>query len=197
MEALECFKSYLAIKNHFGTRQYDYIKYKGVVKVSSAAFNKRKDRFYFEKLSRSKTKQEVLQFFIANFVMNDSKKLWIGDIIKNGNTTYLAWKKKIQSLTYLFTNEISQLLDSYEFSELFKCENGYHPIILKEYLRENVSLETLVILNKFINYTDKFDKKLNDIVWNSTSMMIHKYGVFLKIDNEKYKKILIDKINNL
>jgi len=197
VDAFECFKLYLAIKNHFGSRQYDYIKYKGVVKASSAAFNKRKDRFYFEKLARLKTKQEILQFFIANFAMNNCKNLWIGDIIKNGNTTYLSWKKKIQSLTYLFTNEISYLLDSYEFSELFKCENGYHPIILKEYLRKNVSLETLVILNKFITYTENFDKKLDDPIWNSTSLIIHKYGVFLKIDNDKYKKIILNKINNL
>jgi hypothetical protein len=174
---------------------YDYIKYKGVVKASNESFMKRKDRMWFEKLSRSKSKQEVLQFFIANFVMNDHKNLWIGDIIKNGNKTYLAWKKKIQSLTYLFTNEISYLLDSYEFSELFKCESGYHPIILKEYLRKNVSLETLVILNKFINYTDKFDEKLNDPIWNSSSMVIHKYSIFLKIDNQKYKKIILNKIN--
>lgn len=175
---------------------YDYIKYKGVVKVSSAAFYKRKDRFYFEKLSRLKSKQEVLQFFIANFVMNDYKNLWIGDIIKNGNTTYLAWKKKIQSLTYLFTNEISSLLDSYEFPELFKCENGYHPIILKEYIIGNVSLETMVILNFIFKFKDKIDKKLDDPIWNSTSMMIHKYSGFLIIDKEKYKKILIGKINN-
>lgn len=174
---------------------YDYIKYKGVVKASTESFIKRKDRMWFEKLSRKKTKQEVLQFFIANFVMNNCRNLWIGDIIKNGNTTYLAWKKKIQSLTYLFTNEISYLLDSYEFAELFKCKNGYHPILLKEYLKKNVSIETLIILNKFINYKDKFDEKLNDIVWKTTSMMIHKYGVFLKIDNEKYKKIILNKIN--
>jgi hypothetical protein len=57
-------------------------------------------------------------------------------------------------------------------------------------LQGDTSLETLVILNKILNYSKEFDKKLLDPVWEVTSKSIKKYDSFLNIDIFKYRKIL-------
>ena len=42
------------LKNHFTKEKYDYHKYCGKSRASIQSFYKRKDRFFFEKLSRQK-----------------------------------------------------------------------------------------------------------------------------------------------
>ena len=55
----ETYKSYLGLKNHFTRDKYDYHKYCGKSKASINSFYRRKDRFFFEKLSRQKSDEEV------------------------------------------------------------------------------------------------------------------------------------------
>lgn len=54
MAPFDCYKTYLALKNHFTKSSYDYHKYNKKTRASLQSFYKRKDRFWFEKLSRQK-----------------------------------------------------------------------------------------------------------------------------------------------
>ena len=69
MMPFDTYKTYLALKNHFTKDNYDYHKYCGKVRASVDSFYKRKDRFWFERVSRNKTDKEVLNYFVSNFVM--------------------------------------------------------------------------------------------------------------------------------
>lgn len=190
LDPLNCYKTYLALKNHFTNKTYNYFTYNGKVKANIQSFYKRKDRFYFEKMSRQKTDEEIINFFVSNFAScDDPQSLWIGEIIKEGEENYKNWMRKTQSLSYIFRDEIS-IFNSKNFDEMFKIENGKHPKILKEYLNKKLSLETMIILNNILNYKKRFDNKLKDPVWEFTSMRIEKYSPFLHIDNSKFKSIL-------
>jgi hypothetical protein len=139
---------------------------------------------------RQKTDKEVVEFFVANFVScSDPQSLWIGEIMKEGETRYKEWQKKVQSLSYLFKEESEQMLSSSNLEELFDCSRQ-HPPILKMFLSGKISLETLVIYDKIFMYGNRFDKKLKDPVWESVSMKIKKYNPFLNIDVLKFRKIL-------
>lgn len=187
----EAYKQYLALKNHFSNDSYDYFKYCGKIKASIESFHKRKDRLFFEKLSRQKKDNEIIDFFISNFVSStDPSSLWIGEIIKNGNETYTEWKKKRQSLTYLFENDLRNIVQEAHLLECLEIKNSKHPKILKEYLSGRVSLETMVILDQMLNYREKFNEKLIDPVWELVSKKIKNYSPFLDIDLDKYKNIL-------
>jgi hypothetical protein len=187
----DCFKTYLSIKNHFTQEKYDYHKYCGKTRSSLQSFYKRKDRFFFEKMSRQKSDEEILSFFVANFSSaEDPQSLWIGDIIKEGESVYLNWQKKSQSLKYCFEQEINDLFLDDDFVSLFKINGSSHPKILKKFLRKEVSLETLVILDKILNFRQRFDKKLTDPVWQFVSLKIKKYSSFIHIDIFKFKRIL-------
>ena len=186
-----CYKTYLALKNHFTKDQYDYHKYCGKVRASIESFYKRKDRFWFEKLSRNKSDKEILDFFVSNFVLcNDPQSLWIGEIIKEGESRYKEWNKRIQSLSYIFREEVEQIFHQKQFDEIFFIEGSKHPYILKEHLQNNISLESMIILDRILNYKNNFDKKLDDPVWEFVSKRMSKYSAFLHTDVFKFKKIL-------
>jgi hypothetical protein len=191
MSPFEVYSNFLAFKNHFTKKNYDYFKYCGKTRASLDSFHKRKDRYFFEKISRQKNDEEIKSFFVANFAeCNDPERLWIGDIIRNGEDTYSNWLKKSQSLTYLFKTECEVFISKENFENLFDCKNGNHPELLKKYLQKALTLETLVILNMILNYVKDFDKKMNDPVWEMMSLKIQKYQSFINIDVAGYKKIL-------
>jgi hypothetical protein len=191
MTPFECYKLYLSLKNHFTKNNYDYHKYCGKTKASLESFYKRKDRFFYEKLSRQKTDKEIETFFVSNFVScSDPQSLWIGEIIRNGEEKHKEWSKKIQSLSYLFKEEIESIFSGQNFDDFFKIENNRHPVLLKKHLQGSLSLETLLILEKIFGYKKHFDKKLDDPIWQVVSMKLNKYMPFLNIDVFRYKKIL-------
>ena len=194
LDPLNCYKTYLAIKNHFTKSNYDYYKYCGKVKANVQSFYKRKDRFYFEKMSRQKSDEEIINFFVSNFAScEDPQSLWIGEIIKEGESNYKNWMRKTQSLSYIFKDEVS-ILTAKNFDEMFKVESNKHPKILKEFLQKKISLESMVILNNILEYKKQFDKKLQDPVWEFVSMRIEKYTPFLHIDSNKFKLILKESV---
>jgi len=190
MMPFDAYKCYLAMKNHFTKDNYDYIKYRGKTRATHQAFYKRKDRFWFEKFARQKKDKEVEEFFVSNFIYStDPGTMWIGEMIKEGEGRYTEWKKKIQSLSYVFKEEVDSLFDNKKVDDIFDCSKG-HPVILKSYLGGNTSLETLVICDRILGYGKDFDKKLTDPVWETVSRKIKKYSPFLNIDVPRYKKIL-------
>jgi len=183
---------YLAQKSHFSNVNYDYFKYNKKVRATITSFNRRSDKYWFEKTSRKYNDKEVVDFLVSNFVAADSpSNLWIGSIINSGERTYQEWMRRQQSLTYLFKEQSNELLSNNELESVFDCSKG-HPILLKKYLGGDVSLETLVIFEKIFSFRRKFDKKLDDPVWEIVSLKIEKYRPFLNIDMFKYKKILRD-----
>lgn len=191
MMPLDAYKCYLSMKNHFTNNKYDYHKYCGKSRATVQSFYKRKDRFWFEKLARNKSDKEVEEFFIANFITcTDPGKLWIGEMMREGSGRYTNWKKRTQSLSYIFKEEIESTFSGNNFDSMFAMNGSSHPQILKEYLRENISIETMVILNKILGYTRQWDKNLKDPVWETVSMRINKYSPFLNIDVFRFKKIL-------
>lgn len=193
MTAFDCYKTYLAFKNHFTKDTFDYFKYGGKTNASVASFNKRKDRYFFEKMSRQRKDEEIVDYFTAIFSQcDDPQRVWIGEIIQTGDEKYQSWQKRVQSLSYLFKQEMEQLLDGIDFNSVFECENGKHPTIVKEHLKKKVSIESLILLDAMVGYKKRFDGKLDDFVWKTISLKIDKYKPFLlnSIDLNKYKKIL-------
>jgi hypothetical protein len=179
------------MKNHFTKDKYDYHKYCGKSRATVQSFYKRKDRFWFEKFARQKSDKEVEDFFVSNFITcTDPSKLWIGEMIRNGESRYTDWKRRTQSLSYIFKEETESIFNDGDFDSMFAMDGTRHPQILKEHLRGNVSIETLLILNHILGFKKQWDDNLTDPVWESVSMKMKKYSPFLNIDVPKYKIIL-------
>ena len=191
----ETYQAYLGMKSHFTNPKYDFVKYGGKSRATMTSFNKRKDKYWFEKTSRKYSDQEVIDFLLSNFVnATNPQNLWIGEIINSGERTYSEWMKRQQSLTYLFTEQSNELLLEKNLEEVFDCSKG-HPVVLKKYLGGDISLETFAILEKIFSFQKNFDKKLTDPVWETVSLKLKKYLPFININVFHFKNILRGIVN--
>ena len=190
MTSFDAYKTYLSLKNHFSKPKYDYFKYAGKSRASVESFNKRKDRYWFERISRQKNDEEVKNFFLSNFVALDNPQaVWIGQLMREGDTYYKDWIKRQQSLKYLFTQESNDLLSEGNLNEVLDASRQ-HPIILKKFLSGKICIETISIWDKILLFRNNFDNQLVDPVWEIVSLKIQKYSPFLNIDVQEYKKTL-------
>ena len=186
----QVYTEYLALKSHFTNKNYDYFKYNKKVRATITSFNRRKDRYFFERTSRKLSDKEIVDFLVSNFIATTNpENLWIGEIINSGERNYAEWMKRQQSLSYLYREQMQEFFSENKLEDAFNCSNG-HPPILKKFLGGEISIETLSICEKIFCFRERFDKKLNDPVWETVSLKLKKYLPFLNIDMFRYKKIL-------
>lgn len=194
MTGFECYKTYLALKHHFTNQSYDYFKYNGKTRANEQTFKTRKDRYFFEAMSRKRDDQEIIDYFLSNFVYStDPSKLWIREIIKNGESNFTSWKRRKESISYHFENEIDEVLKD-DIDTALTCKNTTHSPLLKKYLSGSVSIETLIILDRIFRFKKDYDKTLSDPIWEMVSTKMEKYSPFMTIDVEKFLKILRRKV---
>ena len=189
-EGFDAYQLYLGIKLHFHSKDYDFVKYNGVVKADLNAFMRRKDKFHFGKLSRT-YKNELQDFFIANLSQQD---YWVGDLLdKEADRRYKKWKNNKQKLAYLFNTEVSTLLKTFKIDTILKVDNGQHPRLLKAYLGKEISLETLCIMDEIIGFSSDWERLIQEkIVYPEVHNKINKYKAFLSYPQQEYKRKLID-----
>lgn len=188
MTPFECYCDYVALRNHFNQESYDYIKYNGKVRLTFKNFESRKDKFFFEKLSKHENPHALL---LSNFIRN--KKLWIRDLAfsEECEKNYKEWLKRKQSFTYLFKQDLSKLETN--FNDNFLIIEHEHPPLLRKYLSGDISLETLCLLLELTGAVKQWSQKLEyDIVWNETKQIVNKYTPFIDIDRKRVKNICVE-----
>ena len=186
---------FIALKLHFsGT--YDFFKYGGKTKTSKESFMTNPSRYVFYKLSRKYSIEELKGFFVANLLRNPNP--WGGSLNDpEADEIYTNWLKKIQSLTYNFTQEVSDVMESVEDKEsLIKVVDGQHPLLLTMAFQGKVSIETLIIMNDIMgNFMEMWGKKISeDIIYPLYHTKCQKYSPFLVYDKPKMRTILKEKV---
>ena len=187
----EVYQKYLSLKQHFNKKDYDYFKFQGRVRANESSFEKRKDKHHFIRLSKIYKEDELTKFFVSNFVV--SKDLWVGNATSaEGRQNYIAWKAKIQSLPYVFENEIEAMFDENEnFNDIFNVEDGQHPPIVRHVFGNEVSLETFVVLDSILNFSSKFNENIEEtVIWPELYSMCNNYAPFVVVNKQKYVDIL-------
>lgn len=179
MNGYEFCATYLAVKLHFTDEKYDFFRYGGKTKISEDSFLKRKDKFQFHKLAKKYGDDEVVAFLVSNFIADN--KLWTKDLLQqNCVSNYTKWKRTMESLSYKFDNDFQKIMNLGDINESFAAKDGNHPAVLTLYMQNEISLESLVILNKIMNFIPKWDKQIQeDIIYPKISFLIKKYSPFL------------------
>ena len=72
MDEYNLFKTYVALKNHFTTDTYDFIKYGGKVSVKENTFRKRADLSLFCKLAKSRANSHSI--LASSSFFNENKQ---------------------------------------------------------------------------------------------------------------------------
>ena len=200
MNGFEVYKIYLAIKLHFTSKKqsYDFHKHLGRTTARLETFTKRRDRYFFHKLSKSYNNSTIVDYFLSNFVSNTN--LWVGDIIgKSGDDHYKQWTKKVEALHYYYEQDLDYMLErKIEFDDIFTSKDGQHPPILKMFLSKRINFETFIILDDILSFTKQLNKKINEkVLWPKLYDRMIRYRPFLKYNITKYKKSLRNKLKEI
>jgi len=195
VNGFDVYKIYLAVKLHFTTDSYDYHKYEGKVNCKLETFTKNNARYFFHKLGTKYSKDDILCFFVANF-LSDSNK-WIGDLTRNdGQDVYLDWKKRNDAFDYHFRSDCNYIINDFNvrklsFDDGFNAFGGQHPRFLQLVLSKNISYETAIVFNETIGFSKRWDKEINEkVVWPIHSKRIKKYTQFVKYNPTTVKLIM-------
>lgn len=204
------YKIYLAVKSHFTLDSYDYFKYGGKTRAKVETFERRSDRYFFEKLAKRYDSTQLLEFFVSNFLMNNH--LWIGDAFDSHcDQVYTEWKRTQESITYTFAQDCEFMLNRIEttgvtFENLFAVQvinkpgslkHTKYPLVFTMCMSGDIHIETLVILDCILGFMRNADKTLSgDFTWDTFYKKIARYKPFVKVcgNPTKFKDILKDKI---
>lgn len=188
----EAFGLFQSLKLHFTSDTYDFFKYNGKSRISVDAFENRKDKYHFYKLSRRLTnRDELIMFIVANLLNNEN--LWVGDLLTEESETVFRQRQKVlQSFSYIFDNDCHRIFDGCSNpNELLTVNDGDYPILLTKTLQKDVEIETLCVLNKILGFVPKWKNQIADTIrWPIVQRKIVKYSEFLPSDVTKFKMIL-------
>jgi hypothetical protein len=190
MEPFDAYRYYQSLKLHFESKTYDAAKYNFKTSANQKSFWKRNDKYHFAKVAkRFNEVPELIGFYASHFV-NGTK--WIGEMLTD-EEAYQSWLKRMQSISYIFEQDLNFLsLEKESFDDLLLSTDSEHPPIITYYLQEEISLETVVIINKLTGFMNKADKEITEtIVWPDISLKIRKYDPFVRVNLDKMKKIVL------
>ena len=181
MRAVDVYLMYCALKAHF-KGDYDYHKFSGQTKIKRESFFKRKDRIFFVKVGRKYEDGEILDYFVANFIQNRN-----GYILNFNEKNYEDWLQRKKMFYQILSQELEPHIKN--FNPLFESKSGQHPTLLKEYLGKRISLETMIILDELVEFSETWDKDLSwdDFVWPDVKKLMNNYKGFLTIKTDKYR----------
>ena len=195
IHGFDVYRMYLAMKLHFTNPNFDYFTAGGKTNAKEKTYQQRNDFWFYETLARKHTKEEIQELLLASFALSeDTSKVWIGDIKVSGKDRWMVWKKSQQSLAYTVEQDLESVVSSmgsqgYTFNNLFETMGG-HPPLLKLFLKRQLNLDTLVVMDIVLGFTNSWDKQMDDPLWNNLSLKIKKYKPFLSINRNKYQEIL-------
>lgn len=187
MTPLEVYKDYLALRNHFTSSTYDYFKYQGKSSGSASSFEKRKDKFFFEKIAKHRDPHNLM---LSNF--SKTPKVWARDIAYSEacEQTYLGWLKRMQSLPYTVRSDCSHLNEHFDTN--FIVEKNQHPNLLRVYCADLVSAETLCILIDLTGCMKHWDSMQGDVIWDEVGLFVRKYTPFINYNRQKVRDEVVD-----
>lgn len=203
MNGFDVYKIYLAVKLHFTSKNqsYDYFRHAGKTTARLATFTKRRDKYFFHKLSRTYSDTDIVNYFISNFTANTN--LWVGDIIgKTGDENFKSWSRRIEALHYYYEQDIEYILnmitDKLSFDDIFTSKQGQHPPIIKYFLSKKINFETLIILDDILKFSKRLNKSIKEtVIWPKMYERMIRYKPFLKYNTTKYKMTLKKKVKEI
>jgi hypothetical protein len=194
----ESYKLYVSLKQHFSLHNdYNFVKYCGKTRnLSAGTYEKRPDKYFFEAIGNRQSK-DLLQYYVANFAYHGSDAIWIGDLhSKESEDVYVNWQKRIQSLAYIFEEDMKEVNEfliarGLGFDRLFDTEENEHPIIFRFVQQRMIEVETYIIMDKILNFSARIAEKIKDLyIFPTEQYRYDRYADFLNLKTSKYIKIM-------
>lgn len=202
MQPWDAYLLYNALNLHFSSDSYDAIKYNYKTSARQKTFLQRKDRFFFAKLAKAyPERQQLIDFYVANLSKWGSPLHTFGGRGDDYEKTYTEWLRRMDSLTYIFGQEMDKLAEyckknNLRFDDLLVPKGNVVPII-QLWASEEISLESVVILNQLTRFMDHAHKRVSDtIYWPIFHRKVYKYSPFIRVDAKKFRAIVLSRFTS-
>ncbi|UYD57582.1 hypothetical protein OFDDKENP_00206 [Aeromonas phage B614] len=199
ISAKGAFMLYLMMKQHMAGK-YDVIKYNWGMKVTDAAFNKRRDKYFFEKMSNKFHLKDMTEIFLATFIENPNG--WAGDLVSDDAMAahrellgrhlrfFDIYREDLKNIVY-FANKIDVSLGKMMEYNTDKMTSP----IFKLLQSGMVSIETFLVLDSFLDIIDKHDNKMaGDIIWQNWYTKLAGYRKLVVINKDTAKLKFIEHV---
>lgn len=192
INSFQSYKLYLILVNAF-KKGYDPIKYSWKIRVQQNSFEKRKDKYFFDKISKQFDIFEQQKIFMVNLLANQEQ--WIGDMLNQDSIMfYRKYMSRFNDLSILFKEDLQNLIlfckqKGRTFKGLFIIEDNKEPMIFKLLQNDSISYETFILLDQYFNIIDNLDKT-NNFIWDQYSIRIKAYKNLFVVDKQEVIDIL-------
>ena len=200
----EAYSIYSAIRLHFTSDSYDVVKYnfKTRSKQSNEKFLKRKDRYFFARLSKKFNSPNHLQEFLAcNFMYRTPS--WVGNLLEeDADKVYGKYLNYIEGFTGRLESDIITIRDQMLVRGLSNPNKLFteiepdtdFPYIINAVQREEVRTESIIALDEVLGFLVHIDKKQdkNNLIWATQYKKLNKYSRLIRphINIAKVKSLL-------
>lgn len=183
MDGYQTYQIYQSLKLHF-TSDYDAVKYNYRTAVKRDTFERRRDRYFFEKLSRRFTKEKLIHYFTSNLIQNTG--VWIGDMSDKIYSDYVA---RYDKLTYMLSQDMKFMSEKgYSFNQLcITSDNNTTNPLLESLRTDEIQIESVVLVDIMVNFLGRLKSDLSD------PLGINKDLIDLLL---KYKSIMTQNLQN-
>jgi hypothetical protein len=203
MNGYDAYKTYQAVRLHFVNNDFDYFKYGGNSKTSELAFNARKDKYTFHKVARVIGEKELPYFFAINFLKRDGKAWIAGMLQEEAFTVFKNWKDWQDKRSENFIKDLKKLAGRLEkFEDIIVVKDNQFPELLNLVFQNEISYDTLIILDHYIKLLHGWDKKIDDdFIWSDFYKKFNKYKPFFlhyaPLSDPYYKKFIVDYLSGV
>lgn len=193
-EIFDAWRIYTTLRLHFTSDKYDFIKYQGKARnLTVEAFHQRKDKRYFYVLAKKHPGEDrLINYIVASMVVNSKiyPAYLVGD---EAEKNYKNWSERQENIAQKFKEDLGKIE---EFRRDFSVIGGQYPQVLSLFLADEISVESLAILNSMLKLDKAWSGKMNDpVTWPEISMKLRKYHPFIRYDHSLVKQIFIDKFD--
>lgn len=186
MQPIDAYRRYTALRAHFDPlTPYDVFKHGVRTRASTKAYVSRHDRHVFERIARHK---DVGGLILSHIVAG--KLTYPGDLVSmDSEAIYRDWKRRRNSLTYVFQEDLSKLKDTWEENLV---PYGAYPFVIHAALAGIISIETFVILDRLQHVSQL--EVADDFLWPKLRYLSRQYRPFMQLDLPKMRNVFEKKV---
>ena len=179
MNGYQAYQIYQSLKLHFTRPSYNAVKYNFRTSIRQSTFENRRDRYFFEKLSRRYDQEQLIHYFTANFICDSN--VWIGNMTDD---IYRDYTSRHDKLTYTFTQDMKTMANQGHTLEgiCTTDDNGSNNPLLEALRTDEVHSESVILLDLLVRFLKRLRSDLSDPLGINIDLidMLQKYGLIMQ-----------------
>lgn len=190
LSGYDAYRIYNSIQLHFTSVNYSYTQTRSPIsKFSLESYQKRADRYQYEKLGRNFPNKSSFEDFCACWFFQEKGKSWVGEADPYNCPAYTTFRAYMGAKLYFFERDLKELINIYGSlrQALLTSPSGMPGIINESYQDSSSSfLETFTLIDRALNITDVYDKRYETTpirdVYRKVVFPVYKFKGFVTLN---------------